>query len=44
MTRGYCARRYRCGIEESRMEEPVVTVTNFPARIGVNTESNGSAL
>lgn len=44
MTTGRFASLYRCGTEETRMEEVVVTEVSLPLRIGANTERRGSAL
>ena len=44
ITTGYWASLYKCGTDWRRMDELEVTETNFPARIGAKTDSNGSAL
>lgn len=44
MTTGYWASLYKWGIDGKRMEELVVTETNIPERMGLKTDSNGSAL
>jgi hypothetical protein len=44
MTTGRFANRYKCGTEETRMEEVVVTETSWPLRIGSKTDNKGSAL